>query len=257
MITNVSETLCLMRCPVWIDLSIGDENGDPLEEEEEADKGCSSQLEIDPDVVGRCVLIVLGGGRGRRRLLRSMHAAGARLVCLSPVMKPWAFEFISQGDWIVAPAGSDRHVALEAVRKWVDSQSHAACSQGEHEERQRAAPLTIIDAILCYDEFGLQLSAALAQVSIYGPAGSMSTSDKNCKTHAMCSPRTLACLIILYRGRWTAHATRQLSGRPVQRLACRPLVSSSFRHHLIPCLHQPRRTLAAAVVLPWKRKQML
>jgi len=111
---------------------------------------CSTSFDgkPDPDLSGKCMLLVLIGSAGRRRLLHSMQSAGLKLVCYAPTKAAWAMQYITEEDWILGPP-NDAAAAQQAVEAWLAS----PCSTG----RRR------IDGVLCYDEYGLQLAARLRQ----------------------------------------------------------------------------------------------
>ena len=116
----------------------------------------SKEEQEDPDLAGRCVLLVLHGVKARRRLLRNMRASGVRLLCYAAAVSPWASAYIDDNDWILGPVG-DHRMALDAIRSWIKAETlRTQTDQGAK-----------IDAVMSYDEYGIQLASLLAEVSLH------------------------------------------------------------------------------------------
>ena len=138
---------------------------------------------VDPELQGRCILVVLPGAKYRHRLMRSMRAAGCRLVCYAPAISPWATAFVAEPhDWILGPIG-DHGAALSAVKAWLHAEATPSCgypqkagpscfhhpsSELGNDDNGKAVYGTgrgaAFDGVLSYDEYGIQLAAHLAQV---------------------------------------------------------------------------------------------
>ena len=143
----------------------------------------ASAAAVDPELKGRCILLVLPGGKSRHRLMSSMKAAGCRLVCYAPAISPWATAFVAAPhDWILGPIG-DHGAALSKVKAWLHAEAALSCgcppkagsscsqSSGElgHDDDDGEAVCgagreVAFDGVLSYDEYGIQLAAHLAQV---------------------------------------------------------------------------------------------
>ncbi|GAX83253.1 hypothetical protein CEUSTIGMA_g10679.t1 [Chlamydomonas eustigma] len=133
--------------------------------------GTEVDFPTDPELIGRCLLIVFSGGRARRRLMHSLKLAGVRLVCYATQTTPWAQAYIPSEDWIIGPA-SDSLGAQAAVEEWLQKerseqkQSNLAINDVGAVRQNRCLPggasSSIFDGVICYDEYGLQLTATLA-----------------------------------------------------------------------------------------------
>lgn len=114
-------------------------------------------LEHDPELAGRTVLVVLPGGPGRRRLLRSMGAAGARVLCYATGCCPVLAAYVDPQGWILGPADSAAG-AISAIQAWLQ----APPLPSETLPRR-------IDVLVCYNEFGLELYVQLAELLHLAP----------------------------------------------------------------------------------------
>ena len=135
----------------------------------------SIEEQEDPDLAGRCVLLVLHGVKARRRLLRNMRASGVRLLCYAAAVSPWASAYIDDNDWILGPVG-DHHMALDAVKSWIKAETLRSQTDQGSESAPAASKSAIerhntitskIDAVMSYDEYGIQLASLIAEVSAW------------------------------------------------------------------------------------------
>jgi hypothetical protein len=101
---------------------------------------------------GRCILLVLTGSIGRRRLLNRIQSLGVRVVCYASACN-WASQYIPEQDWILGPL-SDHAAAEAAVQAWLQQAPEASDSASELTQHRH------LDAVVCYDEYGLQVSDA-------------------------------------------------------------------------------------------------
>lgn len=106
---------------------------------------------------GRTLLLVLSGSSGRRRILRRLVQAGVTLVCYS-AQRTWAAEHVAEHNWVLGPV-DDPPEALRRVQAW---QARAAGPDAPGSAAAAAAGQQL-DGVLCIDEYGLVLAAALAE----------------------------------------------------------------------------------------------
>lgn len=91
---------------LWLDLPVSEEAQQQAHACCQSDRHKMESLDLepspDPELLGKTVLLILTGSKGRRRVLRSLACSGVRIICYSPV-KNWATEFIADQDWVIGP----------------------------------------------------------------------------------------------------------------------------------------------------------
>ena len=106
-----------------------------------------------------------------------MRDSGVLLLCYAPSVKPWASDLIDDSDWILGPVG-DLRMALDAIRAWVEAEDTSVTRRTQTVQGMMPATLPCssstesydrakdkIDAVMCYDEYGVQMASLIAQVS--------------------------------------------------------------------------------------------